>query len=98
MPCGQLEGPTTVPAAAPEKPSQGPPGCFRGSPGVGQEELQQPGRQAAGACGHAAPAGPCSPGGGAPLRQGSPSARHTVSVFNKPYPDRVFIKGNHTER
>ena len=66
MPCGQLGEPTTVPAPPAEKPSQGAPGCFPGSPGEGQEELQQPGRQSAGACGHAAPAGPCSPGGSAP--------------------------------
>ena len=76
MPRGQLGGPTPVPAAPPEKPSQGTPGCFPGSPGEGQEELQQPGRQSAGACGHAAPAGPCSPGGGAPLRQAPPRAPH----------------------
>ena len=70
-----VRGGATVPAAPAEKLSQGAPahGCLPDSPGEGQEELQQPGRQSAGACGHAAPAGPFSPGGGAPLRQGLPA-------------------------
>ena len=36
--------------------------------------------------------------GGRAAPSSPPPARHTVSAFNTPSVDRVFIEGNHTER
>ena len=37
-------------------------------------------------------------GGGARRSVKAPPARHTVSAFNTPFPDRVFIEETHIER
>ena len=98
MPCGQSGGgPTTVPVVPPEKPFQGAPGCFPGSPGEGQEELQQLAVSPLGRVGTQRQRARALRGGrAAPSRP--PPTRHTASAFNKPFPDRVFIERNHTER
>ena len=97
MPCGQLGGPTPVTAALPKS-------CPRELLGASPAALGRARRSSSslavsplGRVGTQRQQGRALQGG-ARRSVKPPPARHTVSAFNTPSPDRVFIEGNHTER